>query len=80
MLKAIARISKKGQVVIPKDIRKSLGIEPGDRVVFIVTQHGVLLQKEPESPFDKYFGFLKSPASSEELVRKMRGERDDTDD
>jgi len=80
MIKAVAKISKKGQVVIPKNIRKSLGVEPGDRVVFILTQHGVVLQKEPESPFDKYFGFLKTPANSEELVRKMRGERDDIGD
>ena len=79
-MKAVSKISKKGQVIIPKNFRKFLGIEPGDRVVFILTEQGVLIQKEEESPFDKYFGFLKAPASSEELVRKMRGERDDIGD
>jgi len=31
-----ARVMAKGQVTIPKDIRSVLGIEPGDRVTFIV--------------------------------------------
>lgn len=31
-----ARVMSKGQVTIPKDIRRVLGIESGDRVTFIV--------------------------------------------
>jgi len=31
-----ARVMSKGQVTIPKNIRNILGIEPGDRVTFIV--------------------------------------------
>ncbi len=31
-----ARVMAKGQVTIPKNIRTVLGIEPGDRVTFIV--------------------------------------------
>lgn len=31
-----ARVMAKGQVTIPKDIRAVLGIQPGDRVTFIV--------------------------------------------
>lgn len=31
-----AKVMSKGQVTIPKDIRKILGIESGDRVTFIV--------------------------------------------
>ena len=31
-----ARVMAKGQVTIPKKIRDVLGIEPGDRVTFIV--------------------------------------------
>ncbi len=79
-MKVIAKISKKGQVVIPKKIRKSLGIEPGDNIIFLLTEEGVLLTKQKESPFDKYYGFLNKPGSSDKLIREMRGKRDDLGD
>lgn len=31
-----AKIMSKGQVTIPKDVRKALGVESGDRVLFVV--------------------------------------------
>lgn len=31
-----ARVMSKGQVTIPKNVRNALGINPGDRVTFIV--------------------------------------------
>ena len=36
VLECDARVMSKGQVTIPKKIRKILNIEPGDRVTFIV--------------------------------------------
>ncbi|GAG22153.1 unnamed protein product [marine sediment metagenome] len=75
---AIAKISKKGQVVIPKKIRELTRLEPGDRVIFTVTKKGTLITKQMESPFDKYYGFLNRPSSSDIIVRTIRGERDDS--
>ena len=36
-----ARVMSKGQITIPKDIRAVLGINPGDRVTFIVENNTV---------------------------------------
>lgn len=34
-----ATINEKGQVVIPADARKDLGIKPGDKLVIMSSQH-----------------------------------------
>jgi len=36
-----ARVMAKGQVTIPKNVRKALGVESGDRVTFIVEGNNV---------------------------------------
>lgn len=36
----IAKVTSKGQVTIPVDVRRHLGIEAGDRVSFIVDEDG----------------------------------------
>lgn len=56
------RLSSKGQVVIPGDIRKSLGLEPGAR--FLVLSDGDVVILKP----------IDSPARGEvrELAAKVR--------
>jgi AbrB family looped-hinge helix DNA binding protein len=39
----LSRVQKKGQVTIPAEIRKKLGLKEGDLVAFIETAHGVLI-------------------------------------
>ncbi len=43
-----SRVSKKGQVVIPKEIRKILGIKSGDTVIFRVEGGHVLIEVSKE--------------------------------
>ena len=38
-----AKISQKGQVTIPSEIRKKLGVENGDYIIFGVNKNGVLI-------------------------------------
>ena len=39
----LARITAKGQITIPMEIRKSLGVKEGDKVVFIRSDNGIML-------------------------------------
>ncbi|MEO3389181.1 AbrB/MazE/SpoVT family DNA-binding domain-containing protein [Mesorhizobium sp. CAU 1741] len=39
------RVTEKGQVTIPKNIRRHLGIAPGSEVEFVFTDEGALLRK-----------------------------------
>ena len=52
-----AKITSKGQITIPRNIRKALGVQPGDSVVF--DQAGDEIRVRPvrkESAFAKYRG------------------------
>jgi AbrB family looped-hinge helix DNA binding protein len=42
-----AKVTSKGQITIPKDVRDALGIEEGDEVVFRVEQHRAVLTRTP---------------------------------
>jgi len=39
------RVTKKGQATIPKDLREKYGLEPGDEVVWIDTDDGIVVKK-----------------------------------
>lgn len=48
-----SRISAKGQVTIPRDIRKTIGVKPGDLIAYEV-QGGVVTLRRVD-PFDRAF-------------------------
>jgi antitoxin PrlF len=71
-----ARITSRGQVTIPKDVRERLGLRPGDEIEFMEDRGGFRVQKRmTASPFQKYRGHLKHLAGHDpdELVEQMRG-------
>jgi AbrB family looped-hinge helix DNA binding protein len=49
-----SRISAKGQVTIPKEIRKTIGVKPGDLIAYDVQGGGVVTLRRVE-PFDRAF-------------------------
>ena len=72
-----SRISSKGQITIPAEIRESLGLRAGTLVVFEPRPEGALLRKGTtgEHPVDKLYGLLKLPTSVDALLDAMRGPR-----
>ncbi len=48
-----SRVSSKGQVTIPKEIRKTIGVKPGDMISYEV-EKGVVVLRRVE-PFDAVF-------------------------
>lgn len=74
---SLTRVTVKGQVTVPKEVRQDLGLHPGDKVRFIKTKVGYLIRKEDQpSPFRAYRGYLKEKAGCDpdELVKELRGE------
>ncbi len=43
MTSKLSRVQNKGQVTIPTEIRKKLGLKKGDLVAFVETEDGVLI-------------------------------------
>ncbi|ELY97125.1 MULTISPECIES: AbrB/MazE/SpoVT family DNA-binding domain-containing protein [Natrialba] len=74
------RVTTKGQVTIPKEIRDTLGIEPGDEIAFEEAEAGYKIRKkEPttadgEDPFEKYRGSAESDETMPDRMRRLRSE------
>lgn len=57
-----AKVMAKGQITIPKDIRKILGIESGDRVTFVVEGDRVQLVNPAVSALRLFQSQMKGEA------------------
>jgi len=73
-----SKVTSKGQVTIPADIRKNLGLEDGTNVVFLELEDGVLIKSEKNirealEPFDKRRKALK--LTKKYLEREVQEER-----
>jgi len=70
-----AKVTRKGQVTIPKEIRRELKLEGGDRVVFIRERGGVQMVplESPEDPLADLKGSLATKKSLDELKRRAIG-------
>lgn len=76
-----ARVTSKGQVTIPKDVRDALGIEEGDEVVFRVEEHRAVLARTPH--LLDLAGVVEVPAAKrgigwDEIRTRTRRDRTET--
>jgi AbrB family looped-hinge helix DNA binding protein len=66
-------VSKKGQIVIPRDVRERHGIKPGDRVQIVDFGGTISLVPIPDDPIAAGLGLLKGgPSWAEMLAEKKR--------
>ncbi len=78
-----AKVTSKGQITIPREIRRLLRLQAGDTVVFEVDGDGVHLRApRPTSAFAKWAGIWREGEglSIDEInaqIREMRGHEPD---
>ena len=71
----IARISSKGQLVIPKEIRDRLKIEPGTRIGILIEENRIVLQPVNSRLVDQLCGITAGGSSmADELIAERRAE------
>jgi len=72
-------ISSKGQVTVPLEIRRRIGLSAGDRVEFVVENGQTLIRplRTERNPFERYRGALKSFRSRKEINAWISDMRDE---
>jgi AbrB family looped-hinge helix DNA binding protein len=73
----VGKISKKGQIVIPKEIRKQLNIHPEDVLMFHVQVDKIIIEKVKENPEETMIDILeksKPIGNSLEFQKRIRDE------
>jgi len=69
------KVTKKGQVTIPKKIREAVGIKPGSEVSFQIRNGECVLRKVVRSDaFGKWTGYLKIKKPTDQIIKELRGE------
>ena len=69
-----SRVTERGQVTIPKELRERLGIRPGQVLEFDERGGTLTLSKRMvRSPVDELYGILPSERSTDELIEELRG-------
>jgi antitoxin PrlF len=77
-MRKLARITSKGQVTVPHEIRRALGVGPGDKLEF--EKEGSVVRVRPvraQSPFEKYRGIGNPnvPTGKKAMLRYFRNMR-----
>lgn len=82
-----ATITSKGQVTIPLEVRKRLGLHQGDQIEFDLTNLDTVIRpvRSRENPLDQWVGVAKGafPGGMDDInawIREMRGDRGDDQD
>lgn len=81
-MKNSSTISSKGQITVPQEIRKRLGLQPGDRVEFVVEEGRTVLRpaRSETNSFEKFLGILGPFPGGEEGIKAwiddMRSDKD----
>lgn len=76
-------ISSKGQITVPIEIRRRLGLKEGDRVEFVISDAQTVIRpaRQAENIFEQYIGALPAFKTKQQInkwVADLReGDQDD---
>ena len=67
-----SRLSTKGQLVVPKEVRDFLRVHPGDRIDFVVRDDGQVVIRPAVADVHDLRGLLHRPGSKPVTVQEMK--------
>ncbi len=68
---ATATVTSKGQITIPKEIRRVLQLEAGDRIDFVIEANDRVVVRRPGRSIMDLYGILARPGRKPMTVRQM---------
>ena len=68
---AVATLTKKGQITIPKSVRDSMGLHTGDKLEFTLSDNGEAFLRPVTKKVDNVFGMLYRPGRKAVLIEEM---------
>jgi len=70
----MSKITSKGQVTIPKEIREKFGFDPGDEIQFTIQEGRVVVQKKSlKSRLEKWIGVINIDSDVDTFIDDIRG-------
>jgi AbrB family looped-hinge helix DNA binding protein len=75
MVTVIAKVSRKNQVVLPKEVREQLGVKAGDNLLFVVREGEVIVRARPASFTKAMRGLHKHVRDKLDVDRWLAEER-----
>jgi len=68
-----AKITSKGQITLPHELRKKLALKPGDKIEITESPQGFIIKKHAIlSPFTQYVGFLQKKQLTDDIIEELR--------
>lgn len=76
---ATTTVTSKGQITLPVEVRRRLGLKKGDKVEIVFEEGKTVLRPQPPArdPIEAWVGALPAFSSKEEInawIREMRGD------
>ncbi len=73
---SVVTTSSRGQIVIPRDVRKKLNIVPGKKILIRAEEDRAILFPLPDDPVEHFCGiFQEGPSLTEALLTERKKER-----
>ncbi len=65
-------VGERGQVTIPKRLRESMGIRPGQVLEFEECDGGLVIRKVVRDVWDELYGIVDLGMSADEFIAQLR--------
>lgn len=67
-----AKLTSKGQITLPREVREKLGVDKGDRVEFVIRDGGEIVIEPATIPLSSLRGMLKSGRRKAVSLKEMQ--------